>query len=360
MRLKVLKYPDDEQLYRNFNKKQYRFLAQHSWGWQRMLATWEDLEWGAIGAIENDTEMIGCIPFCIKRTDVGNVLMSSPMPASYAGVLHVENIDKNKIYSFLLQELTKYAEKQEIDIITVFTSPFRDDLELYQQFLKPDYCISKFYQYIFSNGDILSKVNSKFRNNVKRNLNKATENTLNLEFMYNPGPIIISEWYNQVLLNRFNDIGVTPVEESFYHRLIDCLSDERLVEFAQIRHENKMISGGILLYGWCQDIFLRATVSEGLALGAGLYFDYYSFKRGEEIGVLAHNFQSSPSKEAPSYAYKQRWGCQEDNCYYFVKILSSSDQFIQAGKDQISKIFRYFFVLPYSTYENEGIANGKI
>lgn len=345
----LLKLSEDAEKYERFTQNQYRPLTQHSLEWQRLLGSFSQWEWNALGVIE-DTELIGCVPFCVSRTELGSVLMSSPASASYSGVLHVADCNREAVYDKLCKGLVIYAKDHNIDIVSIFSSPFRNDLDLYNKYLKPDYSMKKFYQYIPGNTEIGTISNSKFRNNLNRNLNKALKHGFEIMLLDNPDEKIFDNWYDNVLLNRMDQIGGAVLSRTFLFNMIEQLLPTKQLEFAYIAENNNIISGGIFLFGYAEDIYFRASTDKAMRDGIGMYIDWHMIKRGLDKNVSAINFQGSPSRESESYGYKKRWGCLEDETAYMIKITGDIKPFIKAGKEKVTEMFPHYFVLPYSVY----------
>jgi hypothetical protein len=348
MNIKIINFSEAEQDYRKFLKRQYKSLAQHSWAWQRVLAEWPGHTWKLLALCDYSNNIIGCIPFCQKQTELGKVIMSSPLSASYGGVLHIEECDWHDVYKILLHELMEYAQSEKVDIISIFSSPFRDDVKYYRDYFKPTYEMAKFYQYIPNVNSIDECGNSKFRNNVRRSVRKVEESGFMLQ--HSTDSSLVSQWYD-VVTERFCDIKAVPVAQDFYVAIMKYLGEEGLAELLYVTTPQGIIGGGIFLYGWCQDIYLRVATTPMLTSGVSTYLDYQGLLRGIEKDVNAHNFQSSPSKDSATYQYKQSWGCLEENNYYFVKVIGDEKKFLKAGKTMTSDSFPYYFVLPYSIYE---------
>lgn len=344
---KVFDFLEAEDRYRNFNNKQFRPLAQHSWEWQMILGNWPNQEWKLLAGVSGE-DIIGCIPFCIKHSDIGSVLMSSPLPASYAGVLHINHCDEREVYKELLLALIDWARNNKINVITILTSPFREDIKLYREFFQPNYVYENFYQFLPSIDNLSDYIKTKVRRNISRNIKKAEKN--NLSVVHGTELELVDQWYD-ILQSRLFDIGGKPIEKKFYFDLMKYLAPAGLAELSYITRNAEMIGGGIFLYGWCQDIFLRASSTVSLPLGTSTFLDYQGILRGISKGVNVHNFQSSSSKESFAYYYKQGWRCCESNTYYLVKILDDCKRFFVAGKDKVAREFPYYFVFPYSAYE---------
>ncbi len=343
----IIDFQECESSYKSFNLHQYRMLAQHSFSWQRMLAEFEQWEWRMVCVYNDTSDIVGCLPFCVSESNIGKVLMSSPIPASYAGVLHVEDCNTENVYECLLSTLIEYANDHHVDIVNIFSSPFREDHLFYQKYLEPTYTVKNFYQYLGGETDLERPYNSKFRNNLKRSLRIAEENSFRVQHTSSPVDELLSEWYNNVLMPRFRDISASVTPLKVYKAIANNLGKENLFEFAFVEYQGKMVGGGVFLYGWSQDIYLRATLSEYKKLGAGILLDYTMLKRASERNVNAYNFQSSPSRESSSFMYKRGWGCKEGNTYYYTKMLTNISKFIKAGKQAVSCAFPHFYTLPY-------------
>jgi len=344
--IRILNFPDCEDDYRSFVGQQYRHLAQHSWAWQSLLANWENLTWKAVALFSSTKEIIGLIPFCITESDLGVIAMSSPLSASYAGVLHVEDCNREVVYKTLLEAFIDYTISQGVEILTIMQSPFREDIELYQKYFKPDFSFPKFYQYI-DTPDFEKNIN---RNGL-RNLKKARDHQLEIKYFDTNDVAAVADFYD-ILTERLHDKhSDVPYPKEFYSELMKNLWPEGYAELSGLYHNGELVTAGISLFGWCTDIYLRLTRTSALSpLGAGWFFDYETIKRGFEKKTHAVNFQSSPSKDSSVYLYKKQWGCVEKDTHYLVKVNKNIDKFLKAGKDEVAKAFPYFFVLPFDVY----------
>ncbi|SKB67177.1 hypothetical protein SAMN02745120_2583 [Acetoanaerobium noterae] len=349
MKTVIIRYPDDEIKYRRFYQNMTIPLAQHSWEWQCVIANWPTIEWSALALLDCVGEIEACIPFGCISNSIGKIIMSSPLPASYGGVLLSKKANPEHCYKRLLTELIEYAKKNGIDLISIFTSPFREDYHMYKEYFMHDYELLKTYQYIDINKN---EVENLMNRNIKRNLKKSLQNNLIFFQTQNPSKDLIDEWYNKVVLPRFYNKGANIPDIKLFYLIASYLKDSGMFKFSYIRKNKEMVSGGVNLYGWSEDIYLRVSNQNGLELGAGVLFDYLSIKDGEYSNISYINFQSSPTRDSTSFKYKQQWGCQENPCYYLVKVITDVRKFTKINIDMILKQFPYFFVLPYDVWNN--------
>lgn len=349
MKIEVLNYNESKEKYIVFLKKLYKPLAQHSWEWQTLLSNWSGIEWKMICVLDENEDILACINFCVKENHIGKVMMSSPLPASYGGVLHIKEDHKAEYYEKLLDTWIKYGIRNNIDIISIFTSPFRDDKDIYCDFFKPDYIFEKFYQYIPVSSDKNDYISHANRN-LKRNIKKYDASDIQVIIEKYPNKDILKQWYDEILTNRFNEINAILMPFELIFNLVEAFKDSDQLEFIGLVKNKKLISGGIVLYGWCQDIYLRATTSEELKRGSGVYFDNIIFQRASDRNCRFINFQSSPNRLSNSYNYKKQWGCEENNTYYLTKVLTNKEKFLNLGVEEITKSFEHFFVLPFNIF----------
>ncbi len=331
-----------------FEAAQFRPLAQHSAAWQRLSES--RYTWYAMAAFHAN-RLLGFLPFCEIKHDIGSVWMSGPLAAGYGGILRRNDVPSNNLYPQLLSAWLSAAREAKIDVLSLFNAPFFDDRELYREALDPDFIFDKFYQYLPDDFDPDNAPNWKIRGFIKRQRKRASDAGLSVAFSGVEGRPYLPEWYSHILCPRFSDFGATPAPLSFFADLFDALAPAGLCRFGAVRQDDKMVAGGLFLTGWSLDIYLRAATTEFMRQGAGFLLDDAAIQLGRNLGCGAINFQSSPSKESPSYTYKRNWGCAEAETSVFTKILTDVAPFIRAGKDAVSQAFPGFFVLPYNVYE---------
>jgi hypothetical protein len=350
MELRLISWPEAEGAWMTFQGRQSRPLVQHSSNWQKMLASIDLWEWRSLALCEGG-EIVAALPFCERRTDLGAVAMSSPTPAAYAGVLHIEDADRGEVYRRLLSAFVEYGSQEKIDVLSIFSSPFRDDYTLYRSYLLPNYTLEKFYQYLPGDIDLQTVGNAHFRSNLRRLLRRADQSGFLLQETIAPPRALISQWHKEILSPRLESIGARPAGLDLFLSMSDAFSGNSRFRFISVTHEDKMVAGGIFLFGWCEDIYLRAAQTEAQRQGAAILMDYEMIRRGIAQSTHAINFQSSPSREHPVYDYKKQWGTLEGNTYYMVRLLAKPEKFLKAGKRAVLRSFPYFFILPFSAYE---------
>jgi len=349
MKAEILDIAAAAPAFRELAGRAYRPLAQHSHGWQRLLAEWGGWTWQAVVATDGDG-VAALLPFCVRQAEPGRVAMSNPLPASYGGVLHRESVPPAEAYAVTLRALLEYGGEHRLDLITILTSPFRDDLALYEEFLRPDYRLSKFYQYLPGETD-LARLPGRRLQGRRTDLARAREIGFSVRSEVSPEPELMTRWYRDILIPRFQEIAAAPPPPLLFPALVRNLAEEQACDFVSLWLDEDLVGGGFALNGWCRDIYARATLSRYMKLRAGVLLDHEMLKRGAARGAHAFNFQSSPSRQDATFKYKQLWGCLEGTTHYLVRVLTDVGKFTQAGREEVAKQFPHFFVLPFEMYD---------
>ncbi|MBI2265568.1 MAG: hypothetical protein HYU64_10405 [Armatimonadetes bacterium] len=352
MEIRLLDFLSAEKEYADFGRRQFRPLAQHSLAWQKMLVLSCDMKWNAL-FLHEGTEMVGCLPFCEREGEMGKVWASMPFSAGYGGVLRIENCDRDLVYERLLKAFVTYARENGVDILSISSSPFRDDGHLYRRYFEPDHCVEKFFQYLPGRAypECLPPLNAKkYAKRIKECRRIAERYKYGIQHLRTGADPKLNNWYNEALCERYKDLKAPSPPAILCTGIVEHLAKEGLAEFSYIEQKGRVLAGGIFLYGWCQDVFLRASHTGDLNLRASYVLDSQVIERGAALNVHAHNFQSSPTKRSTTYTYKKNWGCLEGSTFYLVKVLAGLERFLNAGKDAVTAAFPYFFVLPHSLY----------
>jgi hypothetical protein len=319
-----------------FKNRQYHRLFQHKLKWQELLMKRED--WYCI-AIVKDYKIMALLPFCMRESHIGKVIISNPYPASYGGVLSINFPTYPLYYKIALYELVEFARNQNVDIITIFTSPFRKDIDLYRRFFKATYEYPKHYQWVST--DYKTNFTGNFRHNWHRAIKNGEAN-----FVYQR----TGAYLNDQIFDAWLKIVVDRLGEKNVNRV--WLKDVASIGDFHWLEKLGQVAGGSIVIGqekqdWCQDIYLRVIDTEGITTR------YSSIYLDEKVISQFHgvtNFQSSPQKKDSIHEYKRRWGCYEDENYYLIKVLQNEQKFLDVGIDKVKELFPYYFVLPLNCY----------
>src|SRR5262245_5451084 len=89
---------------------------------------------------------VGGLPLYLFQGPAGSILTSVPQAGPLGGVFVRRGEPAEPVYAALLERAERIAREQRCLAFTVITSPFADDLALYERHLRPDLLLENFTQ----------------------------------------------------------------------------------------------------------------------------------------------------------------------------------------------------------------------
>ncbi|MBY0123453.1 hypothetical protein [Bacillus sp. S/N-304-OC-R1] len=295
-----------------------------------------------------DGQVAGVFPFVHYHSKLGDVIHSMPY-IGYGGGCYINK--DFKVLKSLIEKLYKYAEQCNVLLVTICTPPFiREDISIIKEIIKPDFIHENFYQYIDLDDDFLNGMNSKNRNNLKRNLKIAQNNEVYLKEDYTEASL--SYWYDSIYVPRMIETNCTVYPFSVFNELRRIMGGKRaFIQYAM--QKNNIIGAGIFLkQNKSLDNFMRVIGTEYMNTNAGVMLDYWSIQYARQHQFLFYNWQSCDRVDSPIFKYKKTWGSKVDYHYYLTKIINPLDQFKQTPLREIKKEYKGIYVLPYSEFQS--------
>jgi len=322
-------------------------MAQHTIEWRNALLEMETDEAHYI-VVEKDQNIIAYMPLFKFHSKRGHILQSSPFSASYGGVItNAEDDEKHEIFKSIFQYIFSNQKlMKETILFTIVTSPFSKEIDLYKQYFQYDYKNDNFFQYL----DLTSyekNQNSKFRNNLKRNLQKAKTNRFNFSISNNVNDT--EQWYD-IIQSRFEEMRINsllPIK--YYYSLVKNLFPIGKGLFFHIFQANEMVASSLCFFSskYEVDLFLRAVKTDYMKLQAGTFLDFHTIMYFKKNNFRFLNWQSLPEMNSSSFQYKKNWGCQTDYHYYLTKKMNGFNNFYPVSLNEIIKAYPYHYVMPY-------------
>ncbi|KYG33711.1 GNAT family N-acetyltransferase [Alkalihalobacillus trypoxylicola] len=300
-------------------------------------------------ACYNGQEVVGILPFIHYKNDLGDVVHSLPY-LGYGGGCTID--DDNEILSSMLLTLMEYCQQKQILLLTICTPPFSKQLNVYTETLQPDYIKDNFYQYIPLRSDFLTLMNSKNRNNLKRNLKHAESTGIYLN--QDNSEEMLKVWYETIYKPRLETTGGAIYPFEVFNHLRHFFGGDRVVvQYAML--DDTIVGASILLkQNKSLDNFMRVVGNDYMHTQAGVMLDYWSIQYAQSQGYEYYNWQSCDRVDSPIFKYKENWGSKVDKHFYITKTINSIEEFKRSSLDEIIENYKGIYVLPYSEFKKKG------
>ncbi|MBN1157294.1 GNAT family N-acetyltransferase [Candidatus Woesearchaeota archaeon] len=284
-------------------------------------------------------KVVGAMPNYIFKCELGNIMTSIPHAGPYGGIVS-EKEGRTEIYKAIFKKLLEIAEAEDCVLSTIVTPPFFSDIELYRETFKPDFVMENFFQYI----DI-GQLN--LRRDVRRRIKEAEGN--NLVVSDECSAEKITEWY-AIHKKRMMEIDAQPIPENIFINA----SRSKKAKFFFIYLNKRMIAGALFIFhNTVVDIYMMSADSEHFSLRPNFLLVNHALKWAKDRGFRHFNWESSPSRESGTYAFKEGWGSIEKSHHFLTKILGNTDSIRNTELKEIKNKYRWHFVLPYSCWGEE-------
>ncbi|GEM_PF-2385572 len=316
-------------------------LVQHSIKNINIYSSIPDFNYKYIACFNEANKIVGVLPFVHYNGAFGDVIHSMPF-IGYGGGYALSEV----YLESLISELISYAVNNMILLITICTPPFTQDYKKYSRILKPDFEQENFYQYIELDNNFLKAMNSKNRNNLKRNLRIAEKNGVYLKEDYSES--YLAYWYEKVYVPRMRETKGAIYPFEVFNELRKSLGGKRLlIQYAM--NDNGIIGAGLFLKQQVSlDNFMRVVGSEHQRTNAGILLDYWSLQYAQNNGYSFYNWQSCDSIDSPIFNYKKSWGSEVGIHYYLTKVINPIDSLRNALISDIKEKYEGIYVMPYS------------
>lgn len=289
--------------------------------------------------VENEINAI--LPLVIYKGEYGNVAHSLPY-FSYSGIIGDEigvHAIQRKIDSFL--------KEKEVITLSYCHHPFMN----YSRNIKHDYQFENFFQYLeLTSGSYTDKMNSKARNNLKRNLKKANAFKVVLEKSESTSDL--SYWYNNIYVKRLEETHAPIYPYAIYEALFTA--PHHRTQFIVAKIDEKIIGGALyLLQVDSIDLFMRVVESKYLHTQAGVLMDKFIIEQAELNKFKYFNWQSADFIDSPVFNYKKSWGSDVGTHLYLTNEVKNFKSFQTLTKDKLKSSYPGMYIAPYSVIFNE-------
>lgn len=342
----------NEHEYEEFISRCSCALAQHTLGWRDVITS-VGVDVPVYLLARDYGKVVGALPAFLYRCDIGNLMLSVPQAGGYGGVVVEQGFARRaEVYDALLKRLVSEAAGYDCLCVTVCTPPLFGDISLYREYLRPDFELENFFQYLDLNTDFvpdISRRHPRLRENIRRNVRKAQAHGLLVTA--EDKDAFFDQWY-EIYLKRMGEVGADVIPRRLFEGIRRRLLPEGRGFFSYVLDGGRVIGGGVFVglnqvvdyYMGCADSGYEEKQPNSLLM-------YETMRRALGRGYRYWNWQSSSSRRSPVYHYKAGWGSREGAHYYLTKAVGDISELRGTPLSVIKERYRGHYVLPYSEFE---------
>ncbi len=287
---------------------------------------------------EEDGKAIGFLLALQHR----RLIQSLPYPASYSGPLFAPGTSPR--VQLECMELALDNFKERADVVSVCATPIMErDNGWSSRF---EFRAQNQIQVIDLTQPLLSGTTSKFRNNLQRNLRKAADAGVSVDFANSKYDLEL--WYD-VYRGRAAELGAPLLPLAFFLAMREHLEPAGNFRLVSARQGDEYLGGIIIVYnGHCADYYLSMFARRHDALQASTAAFNFMLSWAHSQGIRYLNLQASPASQPDLIRFKAAWGAQAWPQSYFVSILNNRDKVLQTSVDQIRNDYLFHFFVPFA------------
>ena len=345
-----------EERYESFLKAQENMFLSYSTKFKNMLIPYLGDEPKYFLA-ECDGEITGILPAFLKRNKkYGNVINSLPFFGSHGGVVCKQGMPQSKVRQtkeLLIQKFNSFAIEQDVISSTIITSPFENDIEIYNNHTQFDYLDSRIGQITHLpdisdslDSTVMDLIHSKTRNIIR----KAVKSGVSVRYSSSTTDLkILADFHKE----NMNSINVLSKDWSFFQLVTQIFDHDTDYRLYMAELDGKIIAGLLLFYiNQTVEYYIPAVNVEYRNLQANSLLIYEAMKDAIQRGFKYYSFGGTQRSNKGVYNFKKRWGAIDYEYTYFIRIYDKSTKYL--SPEVILQEYPNYYIIPFSELNNNG------
>jgi hypothetical protein len=340
---------DERAEYESFLSKCKLCSVQFSLDWADAICELGEDEPYFVVAKDND-EIVGVLPLYYYESEFGDLLTTNAWH-TISGIACSRNVGCRDIYKALLEYSVDLSKELDCTALSVCTSPFAGHEEYYTEYLKPDYMMENFIQYIRmdeifdKNGNIVHP-NYFRRSNLSRNLKKAVLQRLVVRDDQNE--IAIAECF-RIHEKRMKELNAASIPKRFFDSVLKHLVSNGEGRFLFAFSQEKMVAGCFFLSNEeIIDVYMMSMDSDFNECGTNFLLTYHMLKWAHRKGIPILHWMSSPRKGDGVYKWKEQWGSHERTFLYLSKVFGDISKWRNMDCNELAEAYSSHYLLPFN------------
>ncbi len=325
------------------------FVMQHQSGMLYASLEYRDLLAGYLRctprylvALDADDQIAGVLPAMQSAGDAP-VLNSLPYYGSNGGILAHTGVARAR--AALLDAFHDLARQQGCVTATIISSPYEDDLELYEQddrFSLRDERIALLTPLPAPDSDIEAALLASFDEPRPRNIRRAIKAGVQVSVSQELADYrYLYETHEQ----NIRAIGGRAKDwEFFLHAVRDVPDSMRRLYVARI--DDVAVAALLLFYGNDTVEYFTPATSEAHRTEQPLsLLIFRAMADAAADGYRMWNWGGTWLTQGGVYDFKRRWGTQERRYFYYTSVLDT--RVLDATPEALLQTYPHFFVVPF-------------
>jgi hypothetical protein len=285
------------------------------------------------------------LPAVYRDGPAGGVLNSLPYYGSNGGIIQVEvdEVAKAKV----IEHFYRFAEDLGCVSATIITNPLLQDSGFYEEHTKFDLRDQRIGQFtplssVKHPDDLMSIFDDPRPRNIRRAIKEGVRvasdhSQESLNFLY------------ETHFANITAIGGLPKERSFFDDLLEILPKNTWTIYTAYLDEARIAALLVMYFNNTVEYFTPAVVESFRSVQPLSLIIYKAMQDFMGMGYSNWNWGGTWLSQTGVYDFKKRWGTKDLPYYYYTRLFNR--QILKSSKEELSRNYKGFFVLPYSSLE---------
>lgn len=337
--------PEYENSYTEFVYSKKESLMYYSIKFRDFLAELLKDKFETIIAVNEDDEVIGCLPIFYRRDKEDRIVANSlPYYGGHGGPLAIDEA----VMEALLEEYVRTLDEKNCAASTIIGSPLENYDALYKMIIEPDYIDERIelmtyfpYDSELPPDDALMQ---QYHHMERRCIRKAIKNGVQVRIDNSAEAM---EFLISVHTENMLAIGGLPK----IHRCFDLIQkhfvagEDYNVYLASM--DGKNIAALLLFYfNGTVEYYTPAIVEEYRTIQPLTLVIYTAMQDAMKKDFEKWNWGGTGLSQKSLYDFKSKWGTTETRYYYYTKI--NDEGILKLDRSELMESFSNYYVYPFN------------
>ena len=296
-------------------------------------------------AMDRNGKIQGLLPGFLQHGSYGPILNSLPFFGSNGGIIS-KNMEV-EVYIALWKKWHDLANENNCIASTIITSPYVDDIEIYDHFFTYDFTDRRIGQItnLEFQTDPEQTLFQKISSVRRRNIRKAIKSGVTVKECNESHAINFLAQTHRINMKA---IGGRTKPKLFFQLLQKHFKYGKEWKLYIGFIENQKVAGLLLFYfNNIVEYFVPVIDSEYRSTAAQCLVIFRAMIDASKKGFKSWNWGGTWSTQEGVYAFKNKWATEDLDYKYYTKLYSSSSQLFNKSPQEILNAYPYFYVAPF-------------
>ena len=285
-------------------------------------------------------EIIGILPFFMKKTSAGKIINSLPFFGSYGGI-----ITDNKIAGTqLVQNFNSFVKYNDILSAVLITKPFNGIDDLLEKEFEYNFSEERFTQCTILKDVTIENLFSSFEKRVRWSIKKSEKQNIEVKIINSDNEHM--EYFYKLHVNSMKAKNGNPKPKLLFTVLTQNFIPTKDYDIFIAFKENQPISYILIFYykGFAE-YYMPAYDPKFRDSQSTSYLIWCALKKAIEKKIKFFNFGGTWKSQKELYLFKRGWNARDFHYKYYGK--SNLDLIKEIGLKRLQKDFEHFYLCPY-------------